>query len=1129
MATKMRCPKCGQLNEAGASRCGQCRAPLTQTCPRCGHVRPWYVQRCPQCDVPVDDAAVFTGLFREGPERRLQGRYLLREVLSRGAVSARYRAEDLRDPGTFYAIQELSTVALFRADERRQAEAALSAAVARWSAVEHPAVPAVVEAFRAGETHYVVTEWVSGVDLAALMEREGLRATPDLARNWGAQLADLLSTLHSQDPPLYAPFLSPGRVAVDDDGRLHLIDLGLADLFSPAGDGAYGAVRGYAAPELEGGPPTPQSDIFALGRLLYALLVGRLLERGLRRQLPLRQAVPGIAMPLVKTIARAAHRDPRQRYASAAELRDVLWDASAGSLAPIGAWRDLAVPILGQATRATPPRAGRDARRQPTVGGSTTDSMEALGFERDPRYGPAGAAALGRAEPTMASAEPAAGPATATGEARLAVQPRLIKATELSPGDTRRVVLSLHNTGAVEVSGRVTSHVDWISAPKSPFRLPVGKQAKVILTVRSARLTSPQASEAQAISVDTNAGRHWVAATAQVVTTPLLQVEPTLLDWGALQGEPSGVQHLTITNAGGQPMLGSVAARVPWLRVSAPEFRCAPGRSIQVPVQLVTDQLPAGDTQAADAIVVDSDGGQERVAARVRRLTPVLDLGVTHIDLGSLPAEPAERYLYVGNTGDGVLEGTARPLVPWLRIDPQEFRCQPGDMVQLALTADLGALGDGAIEVPQAVRVRTNGGVETLSLRVQVVAPRLVLGGGDLAFGQTRLGDVLSRDITIVNTGSAPLYATVQPLVDWLSASPGSITCAPGEERQVEVVADTTRFPKGDVLDVVAALRIDAGTLAVTLPASIEVLQPALRVDPQELDFGYAERTHPESRTLTLANEGNAPLAWNTQTDVAWVEIQPTSGVCRPGGAQEVAVTAYGLAADPEAEVVVGTLVVNTDAGRAKVPLRLAFAAPLLASDTTDLDLGVSVNLRDVSTSLRLFNHGLGPLRGRITTDHTWLAVDRASFECAMGRSIEVRVSTDLEELPPGTDRAAGAVLVESNGGDLAIDVTLSVAYAPAIEPPETLVLERADPAGQPQGRLALRNTGLATAHAELRPSAPQLVLSRNLLDIKPGKSVRIAVRWQGVSSAEAEPPYIEVLSGGEAMRVPVVLADASA
>ena len=105
-----------------------------------------------------------------------------------------------------------------------------------------------------------------------------------------------------------------------------------------------------------------------------------------------------------------------------------------------------------------------------------------------------------------------------------------------------------------------------------------------------------------------------------------------------------------------------------------------------------------------------------------------------------------------------------------------------------------------------------------------------------------------------------------------------------------------------------------------------------------------------------------------------------------------------------------------------------------------------------------------------------------------------------------------------------ALDAALTIAYSPAIDAPDALVLERSDMASPPQGRLTLRNTGLAAARAELRPSAPQIVLSRNLLDIKPGKSVRVAVRWQGLPIEGPEPPYIEVQSGSDTVRVPVVV-----
>ena len=88
-------------------------------------------------------------------------------------------------------------------------------------------------------------------------------------------------------------------------GEVKIIDLGLTALFMPRTFGPYGSVTGYAAPELKTGKPSAETDQFAVGRILYALLTERLLEMG-SKPVPLQRAVPGISQQLVKTIARGS-------------------------------------------------------------------------------------------------------------------------------------------------------------------------------------------------------------------------------------------------------------------------------------------------------------------------------------------------------------------------------------------------------------------------------------------------------------------------------------------------------------------------------------------------------------------------------------------------------------------------------------------------------------------------------------------------------------------------------------------------------------------------------------------------------------------------------------------------------
>jgi serine/threonine protein kinase len=1081
------------MNDVAATQCAHCAAPLVQVCARCGSPRPWYVPRCAQCAAQADDAALFTNLFRRAPNRELHGRYVLQEVLRSGEISTVYRARDRQDPAASYAIKELASVALFRAEERRLAEQQLAQALEHWRTLQHPALPRLVDHFAEQGNQYIVMEYVEGWSMAQLIAERRTRVTPDQARSWGAQLCQLFSYLHAQVPPLHVPFLAPQHVLVTPRGEVKLVDWGLTYLYAPQRMGAYGSARGYAAPELESGAPTVQSDLFALGRLLYALLVGRLLEKGGGQPLPLRKAVPGISDQLVKVIARAAHRDAAQRFASAAEMLEAL-----GEVDPVPPTLASSAPLPYPMLSAQPTSA--------TVG----QSMAELGFVRDARYGPL--------EQEVSAPEPP------TGKARLIVRPRQVELRDLKAVDRKRLVLQVQNAGERELAGRVISHVPWIRTPSALLNLAPGKSAKVIISILPGEMSGPTVNEAQAISIDSNVGQQWIGASVQIATSPQLHVEPLALDFGQVEAEAQPAQTLAISNSGQQILSGQVASSVGWLEVPRRDFRCAAGQTARVTVRLLPEQLPRGRQDVADALVVDSDGGQERIRVLAQRIQPELDPGVTHLDVGALFAgQTTEHLLVVGNAGDGSLRGTAISLLPYLAVEPSHFTCPAGQMVQLTLTLHTGDLEDGLLNAPQALRLQTNGGNATLSLRAQVQAPRVHLVSTSLEYGTVPWGDSRSLPLVLRNAGSAPARIALQSAVEWLLLSDTTVECAPGQSITVTVTADTGRFARGEDVHLSEAVIVVTPRETIRLTAHLEVLKPAMLIEPGAVDFGYVELSAPEERVLTLTNEGTGQLAWNAVHDAAWLEVTPHQGMCQSGERQSIILRAYGLALETGAEEAGATLVINSDGGRAKIPARMALAAPRIATDVTYLDLGVSVNLATVTGSFRIFNHGLGMLRGSISTSQTWLVVERASFECGMGRSIEVRVQTDMDEFPIGATFSAGLIQVRSNGGDVDVEVMANVSLEPQVQVgSELLQLERKATDLPYQGRLVLRNVGKATGHVELTSSDPRLELARSSCDIKADKSVRLAVLWQGEAISGGDSVYVEIACAKQRLRMPV-------
>ncbi len=167
------------------------------------------------------------------PREVLRGRYQIREQIGQGGIGSVYLANDLRLEGRLCAVKEvehdrsLPTKIFEEAREQFMREATVLARL------DHPNLPKVSDFFSSENRDYLVMDYVPGEDLRTLMLDARRRKTflrVDVVLGWANQIANALTYLHRQDPPIIHRDIKPSNLKLTPSGLVKLVDFGLARL-----------------------------------------------------------------------------------------------------------------------------------------------------------------------------------------------------------------------------------------------------------------------------------------------------------------------------------------------------------------------------------------------------------------------------------------------------------------------------------------------------------------------------------------------------------------------------------------------------------------------------------------------------------------------------------------------------------------------------------------------------------------------------------------------------------------------------------------------------------------------------------------------------------------------------------
>ena len=296
------------------------------------------------------------------------GHYRIVEMLGKGGMGEVYLADDTRLQRRV-ALKLLAKELAGDPDRRERFEREARAA----AALNHPNIVTIHSVEEVDGIPFLTLELIDGETLADLIPEDGMPL--DRVLTIAIPLADAVGAAHQRG--ITHRDLKPANVMVTTDGRVKVLDFGLAKLKEDArlvaeaglptamltGDGRIVGTVAYMSPEqAEGKPVDQRSDVFSLGVLLYEMATGvrpftgdthmSILSSIMRdTPRPVTEAKRGLPREFSRIITRCLSKDVEDRYQTAKDVRNDLRalknDLTSGEIVPITTSADgpSAVPV----------------------------------------------------------------------------------------------------------------------------------------------------------------------------------------------------------------------------------------------------------------------------------------------------------------------------------------------------------------------------------------------------------------------------------------------------------------------------------------------------------------------------------------------------------------------------------------------------------------------------------------------------------------------------------------------------------------------------------------------------------------------------------------------------------------
>lgn len=265
------------------------------------------------------------------PGKTVGGRYKIKSHIGTGGMATVYLAQDL-------ILERPVAVKVLRLDFHTN-EAAMRRFQREAQSATQLVHPNIVSVYDVGEedgTNYIVMEYVEGTDLKEYIRERGPLPPREAVRIM-TQIVSAIELAH-QNRIIHRD-IKPQNILIDREGNVKITDFGIAIALSETSltqtNTLLGSVHYLSPEQARGGMATIRSDIYALGIVLYELLVGEVPFEGesavsialkhFQEPLPrISQMLPTVPQSLENVVLKATAKEPLDRYSSCYEMLEDL-------------------------------------------------------------------------------------------------------------------------------------------------------------------------------------------------------------------------------------------------------------------------------------------------------------------------------------------------------------------------------------------------------------------------------------------------------------------------------------------------------------------------------------------------------------------------------------------------------------------------------------------------------------------------------------------------------------------------------------------------------------------------------------------------------------------------------------